>query len=278
MNLATIALFLLLPLGAAGASIAPPGASIASPQHKAKRPSKHQAKRTGKPVAKRGQKPAPEPQTMEPKVPPVMGSHITVVTKDGKRVSGQVTDFTALAIQVKSDSGPSTVPVDSVASISFGSGAAPSGDPAAQASRHPNFTREVESVLNSFQEMEKAIEAGADYTDYGRQLTGLRRTVEKFSTKYATSEDGTEARSAALLGAALTDYTWARTVWTLKLGRSAASSVTGSDSPVIADALDLYPDLRPAAGATGVAPDKLIGALWKKAVGNVDMVHTLISK
>ncbi|HEY6331985.1 MAG TPA: hypothetical protein VI756_21835 [Blastocatellia bacterium] len=239
---------------------------------------KHPAKRGAKVVGKRPAKPAAPASAAAPEIPPIVGSQILLMTKDGKRVSGQVVDITALAVQVKSDAGTSAVPLASITSMSFGADSTATQNQNPRAARHPNFTREVQSVLSSFQEMEKAIEGGPDYTGYGRELTELRRPVEHFLNKYAASEDETEARAAALLAAAITDFTWARTVWTLKLGRSGTVTVSASDSPVIADALDLYPDLRPPAGTSGVAADKLIGGLWKKAVENVDRTGKLVSQ
>lgn len=239
---------------------------------------KHPAKRGAKVAAKRSSKPAAPATAAAPEIPPIVGSQIVLLTRDGKRVTGQVVDITALAIQVKSDAGTSAVPLASVTSMSFGADSASTPNQSPHAARHPNFTREVQSMLSSFQEMEKAIEAGPDYTDYGRELTELRRMGERFLNKYAGSEDDTEARSAALLAAAITDFTWARTIWTLKLGRSGTVTVSASDSPVVADALDLYPDLRPPAGTSGVPADKLIGGLWKKAVENVDRANKLVSQ
>jgi hypothetical protein len=254
-----------------------PAASASSPQTKARHPAKRPQKREIKRPARRVGKPA---LASEPKavIPPIIGSQIAVVTRDGKRITGQIVDFTALSVQIKSEAGPTTVPLDSVTSLTFAADAPGPDAQSPKTSRHPNFTREVESVLSSLQDMEKAIEGGADYTDYGRQLTGVRRSVEHFTNKYAISEDETEARSAALLAAALTDYTWARTVWTLKLGHSAPTTLSASDSPVVADALDLYPDLRPSAEAGAIPADKLIGGLWKKALANVDRARKLVSQ
>jgi hypothetical protein len=267
-------LFLFLP-GLVGAQTPTPKRTKAPAKHAtAKRP----AKRGAKVAAKRSAKPAAPTAAAAPEIPPIVGSQIVLLTKDGKRVTGQVVDITALAIQVKSDGGTSAVPLASITSMSFGGDSAPMQNQNPRAARHPNFTRDVQSVLSSFQEMEKAIEAGPDYTDYGKELTDLRRMVERLLNKYAGSEDDTESRSSALLAAAITDFTWARTVWTLKLGRSGTVTVSASDSPVVADALDLYPDLRPPAGMIAVPADKLIGGLWKKAVENVDRANNLVSR
>jgi len=255
-------------------------AAATQPQHKTKHPAKHPSRPAAKQSTKRPPTHKTKPAAPEAKgatTLPFVGSQITLVTKDGKRTTGQVIDISDGAIQVKSDSGQAIIPLESLASISFGPTGVPAAGTAPATSRHPNFTRDVESVLSSFQEIEKAIEGGADYTDYGRQLTGLRRVAEHFVNKYAGSDDEVESRATALLSAALTDYTWARTVWTLKLGRTATTTLTASDSPVVADALDLYPDLRAQAGTTGIAADKLIGGLWKKAVADVDRTRKLVS-
>jgi hypothetical protein len=218
---------------------------------------------------------AASPKAVPPRAP-IIGTQIEVVTKDGKQLSGEVTELSALSVKLKSDSGESTLPFDFIASISFGPVAAPEGN--VPAAGHPNFTREVESVLTAFGEMEKAIGSAPDYTEYGRQLSELRRPTEHFILKYGSSDNPLEAHSAALLAAALTEYTWARTVWTLKLGRSVSSAVTPGDSPVVADALDLYPEMRPQPGTASVPADKIIDALWKKAVQQVDQTRKLVSQ
>jgi hypothetical protein len=60
----------------------------------------------------------------------------------------------------------------------------------------------------------------------------------------------------------------------LKLGRAGDSSVSEADSPVVSDALILYPDLR--AAGDRLHADRLIGGLWKKASEKIDQVRSLV--
>ena len=88
-----------------------------------------------------------------------------------------------------------------------------------------------------------------------------------------------ESRSAALVAAALTDYTWARTIWTLKFGYSGSTTVFETDSPAVGDTLSLYPDLRQAAASENkLSADKLINGLWKKAADKVEILRALASR
>src|SRR5580693_7299976 len=130
-------------------------ASITPPKHAKAKPRKkpHAAARV-----------AATPKAVPPR-PPIIGASIEVVTKDGNQVSGQITDLSALSVKLKSDSGESVLPFDSIASISFAPGPRPENR--VPNAGHPNFTREVESVLTSFGEMEKAIGSTPDYTEYG---------------------------------------------------------------------------------------------------------------
>src|SRR6185295_7380040 len=102
----------------------------------------------------------------------------------------------------------------------------------------------MNSTVGAFQVMMASAKPGADYTDYGRQLSDLRPQAERFIARYGTSENAKESRVVGLLAGALTDYSWARTVWTLKLGRQSDGTVSEGDSSVISDLLMLYPDLR----------------------------------
>ena len=97
--------------------------------------------------------------------------------------------------------------------------------------------------------------------------------------KYGASEDAVEQRGAALAAAALTDYTWARTIWTLKFGYSGNTTVFETDSPAVGDALSLYPELRQtAASANKFSADKLINGLWKKAAEKVELLRPLAGR
>src|SRR5215468_7381405 len=55
--------------------------------------------------------------------PTVAGSPVTVLTKDGNKVSGQVIALDASAIKVKSADQESSIPLTTVSSLSFGESA-----------------------------------------------------------------------------------------------------------------------------------------------------------
>jgi hypothetical protein len=108
-------------------------------------------------------------------------------------------------------------------------------------------------------------------------LTELRRPAERFIDKNSISENQSEARVVALLAGALTDYNWARTIWTLKFGRSGDGSVFDTDSPAISDAVALYPDIR-AAAASGnkFSVDRLVSGIWKKAEEKIERARSAL--
>jgi hypothetical protein len=137
--------------------------------------------------------------------------------------------------------------------------------------------REAEGAVSAFQSVASQLRTGADYTEFGRQLSELRRTAERFIDKNSMSDNQSEARIVALLAGALTDYTWSRTIWTLKFGRSGDGSVFDTDSPAITDTIALYPDLR-AAAASGnkLFVDKLVSGIWKKAEDKIDRARATL--
>ena len=133
----------------------------------------------------------------------------------------------------------------------------------------------MNSAVSAFESMIASAKSGADYTDYGRQLSELRPQAERFIARYGASENAKEARTVGLLAGALTDYSWARTLWTLKLGRQSDGTLAENDSSIIGDLLVLYPDLRTsAASGNRFAADRLIAGLWKKALEKVDRVRS----
>jgi len=126
--------------------------------------------------------------------------------------------------------------------------------------------------------MASSLKPGVDYTEYGRQLSELRRAGERLIGKYSSTENPAEARVLSLIAGALTDYTWSRAIWTLKFGRSSDGTVAESDSPVVADAVALYPDLRTlAASGNRLSVEKLLSGIWRKASEKQDRARTLIS-
>ena len=210
--------------------------------------------------------------------PRMIGSTVVIITKNGDRITGELLDLTAYSVRIKADSLESSIALDTIASLSF-SGAAPS-----ERENQPigpvraDFSRDTDLPLGFFQTLASSLKPGVDYTEYGRQLTELRRAVERFVSKYSSTDNAAEARVVSLLAGALTDYTWARAVWTLKFGRSSDGTITDTESPAVTDTLALYPDLRASAAAGNkLSVEKLIGGLWRKASEKTDLARKLIS-
>lgn len=210
--------------------------------------------------------------------PRMIGSTVVIITKSGDRITGELLDLTAYGARIKADNLESSIALDTIASLSF-SGATPGEHERQPLTPVPaDFARDADLPLGFFQTLASSLKPGVDYTEYGRQLTELRRATERFLSKYSSTDNSTEARVVSLLGGALTDYTWARAVWTLKFGRSSDGTISDTESPVVTDSLALYPDLRaPAASGTKLSVEKLIGGLWKKASEKTDLARKLIS-
>ncbi len=213
-------------------------------------------------------------------VPPMIGSQVVILTKNGDLIKGELLDLTAYSARIRAGKLESTIALDTITALSFDESAiSASQTNQADAAMHADFGRDAERVLGEFKSAAANFTSGIDYTGYGHQLTDLRRTTERFIGKYGASENKTEARVVALLAGSLTDYTWARTIWTLKLGRASDGTVSESDSPAVADSLSLYPDLREmAASASRISGDKLIAGLWKKAAEKVERARAALSE
>jgi hypothetical protein len=222
-------------------------------------------------------KPAINPASTAPATPiaPIIGSVINILTKSGDKFTGELMDINAFSIRIRSNNLDSAIPVESIASLSFGG--SKSLDSKAQQPISENFILDANAVINSFQKMANETKTGSDYTDYGRQLGELRPTADRFIQKYSASENAKETRIVSLFSGAITDYTWARTIWTLKLGSD--GSLSESDAPIIADTLALYPELRTAAAnGNRFNADKLVGSLWKKASEKAERVRSLLNQ
>ena len=232
---------------------------------------------------KRKQAPAPRPRerAAQPRTiaPRIIGSRVVIVTKNDDRIAGTLLDLTAYSVRIRADNLESSIALDTIASISFGS-AAPPRPQVSQAAPpvRPEFMREAEGAVSAFQSVASQLRTGADYTEFGRQLSELRRTAERFIDKNSMSDNQSEARIVALLAGALTDYTWSRTIWTLRFGRSGDGSVFDTDSPAITDTIALYPDLRTAAATSGnkFSVDKLVSGIWKKAEDKIDRARSTL--
>jgi hypothetical protein len=211
--------------------------------------------------------------------PRILGSIVVITTKNGDRITGELLDLTAYSARIKADNLESSIALDTVASISF-DGAAANAAPANQpiAPLRADFAREAQPALGIFQTLASSLKPGVDYTEYGHQLSELRRASDRFIMKYSTTDNAGEAHVVSLLAGALTDYTWARTIWTLKFGRSNDGTVAETDSPVVADALALYPDLHgQAAAGNRLSVEKLVVGLWGKASEKTSRARSLIA-
>jgi hypothetical protein len=211
--------------------------------------------------------------------PRIIGSAVSIVTKNGDRITGELLDLTAYSVRFRADNLESTLALDTIASLSF-------GDPPAAGARadqpvgpvRADFSRDAEAALGFFQTLASSLKPGIDYTEYGRQLSELRRAGERLITKYSSTENPAEARVVSLMAGALTDYAWARTIWTLRFGRSSDGTIAETDSPVVTDALALYPDLRASAAAGNrLSAEKLLAGIWRKASEKQDRARTLIA-
>jgi hypothetical protein len=217
----------------------------------------------------------PAPVTPAPPTAPSIGSTVNILTKGGDKLTGQLLDVNAFSIRIRSNSLDSAIPVDSIAAIAFGS--SKGIESKAEQPIGENFIQDTNATADAFQTMANETKTGSDYTDYGRQLGELRRVADRFIQKYCTTGNATEARIISLFSGAITDYTWARTIWTLKLGSDGLLSE--SEAPVIADSLSLYPDLRTVtANGNRFNADKLVGSLWKKASDKTERVRALLNR
>ncbi|HEY7911619.1 MAG TPA: hypothetical protein VIG62_06870 [Blastocatellia bacterium] len=208
----------------------------------------------------------------------IIGSPVVIVTKTGDKINGALLDITAYSVRIRTGNLESVHALDTIESLTFGNTPAASPKPTiVQVS--PEFLNEAKPALNSFQSTARELSGGVDYTEYGRLITELRRGADRFISKYSATDNPAEARAVALLAGALNDYTWARTIWTLKFGRSGDGMVEATESPSIADTVTIYADVR-AAAASGdkFSTDKLVSGLWRKAENKIGQVATALSQ
>ena len=224
-------------------------------------------KRKKKPATSRSAQREQTSSQANANTPRIIGSPVLIITKNDDRINGTLLALTAYSVRIRSGTLESTIALDTIASLSFGESAPPVANAThMNAPIRDEFLRDADAALAIFQTVASQLRSGADYTEFGRQLAELRRSAERFIDKHSVSDNPVEAKVVALLSGALTDYTWARTIWTLKLGRSGDGTVYESDSPAVSDALSLYADLRAAATAGNkFSADKLVSGLWKKA-------------
>jgi hypothetical protein len=222
-------------------------------------------KRKKKPSSPRATKsqPAPSPTNR----PRILGSTVSIVTRNGERITGELLDLTAYSVRFRADNLESTLALDTIASLSFG--AAPAPGMRAEEPTGPvraDFAKDADLALGFFQTLSADLKPGIDYSEYGRQLGELRRASERFMAKYSATDNPGEARVVSLIAGALTDYSWARIIWTLKFGRTGDGTIGETDAPVVTDTLALYPDLRASAAAGNrLSAEKLLAGVWRKA-------------
>lgn len=210
----------------------------------------------------------------------LVGTPVVLMTKNGDRIAGELLDLSAYSIRIRSSNLESTIALDTLASVSFGSSPVPGArQEQPGAAVHADFGRDAESAIAAFTSMANELKGGVDFTEYGRLIAEVRRPAERFIEKYSATENLVEARTVALIAGALTDYTWARNIWTLKLGRTSDGTVSEADSPAITDVIGLYPDLRAqSASGSKFSADKIVGGLWKKAEEKMSRARTSISQ
>ena len=209
-------------------------------------------------------------------IAPTLGTTVHILTKNGDKLSGELVDLTAYSVRYKANNLESTLPLESLASVTFGAARQTENKPEPTFSPvREVFRRDAAAVSDSFQSMAIETKGGSSYTDYDRQLMQLRRETDRFIQKYCTTENPTEARAVALMTGALIDYNAARAIWTLKIGTKGMLAET--DAPVVGNTLAIYPDLRTTtASGDKFSADKLIGNLWKKASEKVNLVQAMV--
>lgn len=231
---------------------------------------------------KRRQKPRSRATSSQPAAtatkPPIIGTSISIITRNGDRITGELLDLTAYSVRFRADNLESALALDTIASLSFSGATAPGGRADQPGPVRADFAKDAEMTLGFFQSLASSLKPGIDYTEYVRQLSEPRRAGERFIAKYSSTDNPAEARVVSLIAAALTDYSWARIIWTLKFGRSSDGTIAENTDAVVTDTLAVYPDLRAAAAAgTRLSAEKLLAGVWRKAFEKQDRVRTLIA-
>lgn len=219
-----------------------------------------------------------QPATPPSTKPRMIGSTVSIVTRNGDRITGELLDLTAYSVRFRTDKLESTLALDTIASLSFG-GASPPGARAEEPTGpvRPDFAKDADVAMGFFQTLAANLKPGIDYTEYGRQLNETRRANERFLAKYSSTDNPVEARVVSLMAGTLTDYSWARLIWTLRFGRSSDGTIAETDAPVVTDTLTLYPDLRASAAAGNrLSAEKLLAGVWRKAFEKQARARALI--
>ena len=75
-------------------------------------------KRKKKPARPRATNSQPAPPTTTK--PRILGSTVSIVTRNGDRITGELLDLTAYSVRFRADNLESTLALDTIASLSFG--------------------------------------------------------------------------------------------------------------------------------------------------------------
>jgi hypothetical protein len=234
-----------------------------------------EAQKRKKPRTPARSRAASEPANTGPRM---VGSTVIITTKNDDRIVGTLVDLTSYSIRIKADNLESTISLDRIASLSFGDGGAgASSQVPANVPVSADFARSAGAVLGAFQNTATKLRNGTEYNAYSTMVTDLRRTGDQFIDRFGASENATEARVVALISATLTDYSWARLIWMLRLNRSGDTTAYDTDTPALTDALAIYPDLR-ASTAVGnkFSVDKVVSGIWKKAEDKTERARALV--
>jgi hypothetical protein len=211
--------------------------------------------------------PAPTPNA--PDRPVETGPAVIITDREGNRIFGQLIELSQRGALIKAESTELNIPIEKIASISFEG----SGRPNLSPDFGPDFGSDLSKAINAFQAMMAGLKPGTDYTEYSNLLVELRRQAERFIAKYGSSENPVEAQAAALAASALTDYNWARMIWTLKFG--GGGTISETSAPVVADALQSYPEFK---AGEKFSADKLIALLLGKAADKVARLRAVVGR
>jgi len=207
-----------------------------------------------------------------------IGAHVQIVTRNGDRLSGELLDLNAYSIKIRSEKLESSIPLDSVASLSFGDGSSDGGSQQTAGQPSADFSRDAAFVLRQFGTVASNLKSGIDYGEFKQQAADLRRSVDRIVVRYAGTESVAELRVLSLLIAGSTDYDWSRSIWTLKFGRSSDGLAYDAESPELAAALSAYADLKTAASSgSKYAVEKVISGLWQKAAEKAERARSMIA-
>src|SRR4030095_9978954 len=233
-------------------------------------------KRKKKPARPRASSTQPAP--VSPMKPRMIGSTVSIVTRTGDSIPGELLDLTSYSVRFRADNLESTLALDTIASLTFGAAPAPGArteEPTGPV--RPDFAKDAEVAMGFLQTLASSLKPGVDYSEYGRQLSEVRRASERFLARYSSTDNPAEARVVSLIAGALTDYSWARVIWTLKFGRSSDGTIAETDAAVVTDTLALYPDLRESSAAGNrLSAEKLLAGVWRKAAEKQARARALI--